>query len=85
MKTYLAEVKVMPLTEILDPQGKAVCSSLHNIGYAQVQDVRVGKNITLHIQANSEVEAKTIATESAQKLLANLIMESFEVSVVALP
>ena len=57
------QVKVMPLKDLLDPQGKAVLGSLHNLGL-RVQDVRVGKSISLQIDAASEDEAKQIAEEA---------------------
>jgi len=76
--SYIAEIKVMPHKELLDPQGKAVLGGLSNLGLAGVDDVRVGKNITLHIEAESLAAAETIAREAAQKLLANPVMEYFE-------
>jgi phosphoribosylformylglycinamidine synthase len=79
---YTAHINVMPLKELLDPQGKAVNSSLHNLGLAQVQDVRIGKHISLRIDANSKAEAEQAATESCKKLLVNQVMEDFDVTVV---
>jgi phosphoribosylformylglycinamidine synthase PurS subunit len=79
--TYTAEVKVMPLKELLDPQGKAVMSGLGNLGLNGIQDVRIGKSITLQIEANSPADAKKMAEEAAKKLLANPVMEMFEVSI----
>lgn len=70
----------MPLKELLDPQGKAVMSGLGNLGLKSVADVRVGKNITLQVDAASEEEAKAIADEAARKLLANQVMEYYEIS-----
>jgi phosphoribosylformylglycinamidine synthase PurS subunit len=78
---FTAQIKVMPLKELLDPQGKAVKSGLDNLGLNSVQDVRVGKNIILQIEAESANSAKTIAEEAAKKLLANPVMEMFEVSI----
>jgi len=71
----------MPLKELLDPQGKAVMGGLGNLGLKAIQDVRVGKNISLQIDAASADEAKSIAEEASKKLLANQVMEYFEVSV----
>ena len=51
--TFTAQVKVMPLKELLDPQGKAVKSGLDNLGLNNVQDVRIGKNIVLQIESQS--------------------------------
>ncbi len=79
--TYTAQVKVMPHKELLDPQGKAVLGGLANLGLNGINDVRIGKNITLQVEANSADEAKTIAEEAAKKLLANPVMEMFEVTI----
>ena len=78
---YSVQVKVMPLKELLDPQGKAVMGGLKNLGLGNVEDVRVGKNITLQINATSADEAKQIAEEAGKKLLANPVMEYFEILV----
>lgn len=79
--TYTIQVKVMPLKELLDPQGKAVRGGLESIGIAGIQDVRIGKNVTLYIDAASEENAKQLAEEAAKKLLANPVMEYFEIMV----
>jgi phosphoribosylformylglycinamidine synthase len=79
--TYTIQVKVMPLKELLDPQGKAVMGGLGNLGLKNVQDVRIGKNITLQVEADSADAAKQVAEEAAKKLLANPVMEYFEVAV----
>jgi phosphoribosylformylglycinamidine synthase PurS subunit len=79
--TYTVQVKVMPLKELLDPQGKAVMGGLSNLGLNTVQDVRIGKNITLQVDAATAEEAKQIAENAAKKLLANPVMEYFEISV----
>ncbi len=79
--TYTVQIKVMPLKELLDPQGKAIEGGLQNLGLNNVEDVRVGKNISLQINADSPDQAKQIAEEASKKLLANPVMEYFEVSV----
>ncbi len=79
--TYTVQVKVMPLKELLDPQGKAVMGGLNNLGLNTVQDVRIGKNITLQIDAATPDAAKQIAENAAKKLLANPVMEYFELAV----
>ena len=78
---FTAQVKVMPLKELLDPQGKAVLGGLANLGLNSIQDVRIGKNITLQIEADTADAAKQIAEEGAKKLLANQVMEMFEVTI----
>lgn len=79
--TYTVQVKVMPLKELLDPQGKAVMGGLGNLGLTSIQDVRIGKNISLQVEAASADDAKKLAEEAAKKLLANPVMEYFEVAV----
>lgn len=80
--TYSVQVTVMPLKELLDPQGKAVMSGLSNLGLNTIVDVRIGKNITLQVEATSEEEARQIAEQASKQLLANPVMERFEVSVI---
>jgi phosphoribosylformylglycinamidine synthase subunit PurS len=77
--TYTIQVKVMPLKDLLDPQGKAVLNGLANLGLKGVGDVRIGKNITLQIDAESEEAARAIAEEASKKLLANPVMEYYEI------
>lgn len=79
---YNVQIKVMPLKDLLDPQGKAVQNGLKNLGINGVTDVRVGKHITLQIEATNENEAKNIAEDAGKKLLANPVMEFFEIELV---
>ena len=79
---FTAQVKVMPLKDLLDPQGKAVLGGLQNLGITAVSDVRIGKHIDLQIEAGSKEEAISIASNAAKKLLANPVMELFEVTVI---
>ena len=78
---FKVQVKVMPLKELLDPQGKAVMTGLGNLGFKNVDNVRIGKNISLEVDASSKQEAQQIAEEASKKLLANPVMEYYEVSV----
>jgi phosphoribosylformylglycinamidine synthase subunit PurS len=80
--TFSVLVKVMPLKELLDPQGKAVMGGLQNLGIRSVSDVRIGKSISLQIDAGSADEARQIAEEASRKLLANPVMEYFETTVI---
>ena len=72
----------MPLKDLLDPQGKAVLAGLHNLGINNAQDVRIGKRITIMIDAASEQDALDAAKIAAEKLLANQVMEQFEISLI---
>lgn len=79
--TYSVHINVMPLKELLDPQGKAVLGGLNNLGLATIEDVRIGKRISLQVEAASKEEAARIAEEATKKLLANAVMEYYEISV----
>jgi phosphoribosylformylglycinamidine synthase len=80
--TFQVQIKVMPLKDLLDPQGKAVLGGLHNLGMNGIQDVRVGKHITLQIEAANETAAREVAEEASKKLLANAVMEYFEIEFI---
>lgn len=79
---YNVQIKVMLLKDLLDPQGKAVQAGMKNLGFENVNDVRIGKHITLEIESNSEENAKAIADEAAKKLLANPVMEYYEIEMI---
>jgi phosphoribosylformylglycinamidine synthase subunit PurS len=79
---FLAEIKIMPLKELLDPQGKAVMGGLSNLGMKNIEDIRIGKHIQLNIEANDAAEARKIAEEASQKLLANPIMEEYTIQII---
>jgi len=81
MKKFQAEIDVMPKKEILDPQGKAVTGSMKNLGLAEIHNVRIGKHITLEIEANDAETAHNKVDLACKNLLANLIMESYSFSV----
>lgn len=74
------DVKLKP--GVLDPQGRAVGQALHSLGFAEVGEVRIGKSIEIDIDTTSQEIAISKGREMAQKLLANLVIESFEVTVV---
>lgn len=79
---FNAEIDIMPLDNLLDPQGKVVSASMKNLGLEAVTNVRIGKHITLQVEAESKEAAEKQVEEACKKLLANLIMEkySFEVT-----
>ena len=74
---FRAEIDVMPLKALLDPQGKAVTGSMKNLGLPEIENVRIGKHITLEIEAASKEVATSKVDEACKKLLANQIMESY--------
>ena len=75
---FQAEIDVMPKKEILDPQGKAVSGSMKNLNLSEISNVRIGKHISLVVEADSEDVAHVKVDEACKKLLANLIMESYQ-------
>jgi phosphoribosylformylglycinamidine synthase len=77
---FKAEIDVMPLDALLDPQGKAVSNSMKNIGLPEVGDVRIGRHIRLFIDAETAEEANEKVETACKKLLANQIMESYTFS-----
>jgi len=75
---YTAQIKIMPLKELLDPQGKAVAGGLKNLGLHQVADIRIGRHISLTLNADTEEEAGEIVKDACEKLLVNRVMEYYE-------
>ena len=80
---FRASIDIMPLPALLDPQGKAVSSNMKNIGLSSIDNVRIGKHITLEVEAVSQAEAEEQVKTACEKLLANQIMEQFEFRVEA--
>jgi phosphoribosylformylglycinamidine synthase len=77
MSTFKAHINIMPLEALLDPQGKAVTGSMTNIGLPEINNVRIGKHITLSIDAQDKKAAEGKVEEACKKLLCNEIMEYF--------
>ncbi len=74
---FKASIQVMPIKGLLDPQGKAVNASLHNIGLSGINNVRIGKEITMEVEAADEAAAKAQIEEACSKLLHNAVMEEY--------
>ncbi len=81
---FKAEIDVMPLDALLDPQGKAVSSSMKNLGLESITNVRIGKHIRLEVEAPDEDEARKLVDQSCRKLLVNEIMEQYSFTISAL-
>lgn len=80
---FKAEIDVMPLEALLDPQGKAVSNNMKNLGLEMIGNVRIGKHITLTVDADDQTEAEKLVNDACKRLLANEIMESYSFSVTA--
>ena len=76
-----ATVTVMLKAGVLDPQGKAIGQALHNLGFANVGEVRAGKVIELELDETDAPRARAQAEEMARRLLANTVIESYRVEV----
>jgi phosphoribosylformylglycinamidine synthase subunit PurS len=74
---FKAEIDIMPHKELLDPQGKAVVNNLKHMQLSGIQDVRMGKHVTISLTASNQAEAEAIVEDACKKLLANTIMESY--------
>lgn len=78
---FNAHINVMPQKALLDPQGRAVTGSMKNLNLSQIENVRIGKHITLEIEAKTKEEAMQNVELACKKLLANPIMENYEFTV----
>lgn len=79
MKIY---VKIMPKEGVLDPQGKAIENSLKQLGFANIQGARQGKIVELNLDINNKEDALALTREMSEKLLANMVIEDFEISII---
>lgn len=80
MKTYRLEVAITPREGLLDPEGKAVEHALQALAFDSVSRVRVGRLVTLEVDADDEVSARARAEEMCRKLLANPVTEDFSIA-----
>ncbi|NOY37605.1 MAG: phosphoribosylformylglycinamidine synthase subunit PurS [Chlorobi bacterium] len=78
---FIAEINVMPLKALLDPQGKAVTQSMKKIGFSEVNSVRIGKHITMELEAADKEKARERVNEACHKILTNPIIEGYEYTI----
>ena len=76
-----ARVFVTLKKSVFDPQGKTIADALHSLGYGDVGDVRQGKFFELELAASSAEQARQLASEVADKVLANPVIESYRVEI----
>ena len=75
---FFANITIMPLKALLDPQGKAVTASMKNLNLPEIDNVRIGKHISLEVEASNKEAANEKVETACKKLLANPIMETYE-------
>jgi len=83
MKTMTVEIRVRFKDGILDPQAEAITTSLKRLDFKGVESIRVEKLFVAKVNAETESQAIGMGREMANKLLANVVMENFEVTVAA--
>ena len=76
-----ARVFVTLKPSVFDPQGQTIADALHSMGYTNVGDVRQGKYFELELASKSADQARLLAAEVADKLLANPVIESYRIEV----
>ena len=74
---FRAEIDIMPLPALLDPQGKAVSNTMPQMGLNEIVGCRIGKHVTLEIDTVDKATAEAKVKEACEKLLVNQIMEHF--------
>ncbi len=77
-----ALVKIMPKKGVLDPQGKAIEKSLNQLGFSQINSVVQGKLIEIEIDSINENDAQKIVEDASKQLLANLVIEDYEITII---
>lgn len=80
---FRADINVMPQKALLDPQGKTVHQSMQLLGLQNINDVRIGKHITVSLEAENEADAKSKVEKACKELLANQVMEDYEYTILA--
>ena len=79
MSRFRVSVHIVPRKGLLDPQGKAVSDALHALGFADVEDTRIGRHIVLDVKAETAVAAELSVKAMCDKLLANPVTEDYQI------
>lgn len=83
MTRFRVSVHIVPRKGILDPQGKAVADALHSLGFGQVHDVRVGRQLVLEVDSDTQQDVSASVRAMCDKLLANPVTEDYEIAGVS--
>ena len=81
MQLFSVKVQVLPKSDILDPQGQAVEKALVSLGYKEVKNLKIGKEIVFEINALSKQEAESQVKDMCEKLLANPVIEDYKIEI----
>ena len=81
MKQFKVKVEVKLKSVVLDPQGKAVLSALHNLGFNDVTDTRVGKLIELNVNGENKEHVQEQIEQVCKKLLTNPVIEDYNINI----
>lgn len=81
MAKYQASIKITLRAGILDVQGKTVENALHSMEYQMIENVRIGKYVTMSVEADSPEAAHEKADQACKKLIANPIIEDYEIKI----
>jgi phosphoribosylformylglycinamidine synthase subunit PurS len=82
MDNFIAHINVMPHKELLDPQGKAVNDTLHKMNFSSIDNIRIGKRITLNVLAETKEAAYASVEDACKRLLYNAVMEQYEIEII---
>ncbi|MBD3233025.1 MAG: phosphoribosylformylglycinamidine synthase subunit PurS [candidate division Zixibacteria bacterium] len=78
-----ARVYVSLKTGLADPQGQTIKQALNEIGYEDIDEVRVGKFFDIHLKTDDKDEVRRILSEISEKILANPVIENFTVGEIS--
>jgi phosphoribosylformylglycinamidine synthase PurS subunit len=79
--TYSVEVRITPRQGILDPEGETIARALNNLGYEGVTSVRAGRLVRMEIESPSEGDARSRVEQMCEELIANPVIEDYEVRI----
>lgn len=83
MQKFQAKIKITLKEGILDVQGKAVEHALGSIEFPMMENVRIGKYVTLDVEAENEENARELTKDACNKLIANPVIEDFEIEIIS--
>ena len=82
MKKYQANIKINLKKGILDVQGKTIENALHSLDFIMLENVRIGKFITMVVEAQNDGQAKMYVQDACNKLITNPIIEDYEIEII---